>query len=95
MQARLHTQVIVARMLSREYLVTVATMVRRFKSDYKMSLGQRLTYLRISSSDNMLLTYLQSAEQDLMSVTRAEHIEFNLVSDELKLTHEKLSISIV
>ena len=75
-------------------LVTVATMVRRYKSDHTLPLGYKLSKLRISSTDHDLLDYLRSAKPDLMSVTRANELEFyHLPEDEFD-KQKKLTISV-
>jgi valyl-tRNA synthetase len=77
-----------------ENLVDVATRVRRYKSDHALSLGYKLSKLRIFAVDSELLEYLQSAKRDLMSVTRALELDFSLIPRDELVNSEKIKINV-
>lgn len=54
-----------------EALVTIATAVRRYKSEHGLSLGRELSLLQIATDDTTLIEGLQASATDLRSVTRA------------------------
>lgn len=56
-------------------LVTVATTIRRFKSDQQLSLTTELSRLQLVTEEADLGKFLQDAVVDLMSVTRAQQVE--------------------
>ena len=68
-------------------LVTIATAVRRYKSEHGLSLGGELARLQIASDDAMLADMLRASATDLHSVTRAAMIE---VEDHLDPTLREL-----
>ncbi len=55
-------------------LVSVATAVRRYKSDNNLSLGAELAELHLITVDSDLAVGLRAAEMDLKSITRAESV---------------------
>lgn len=82
-----------------ELLVSIATAVRRFKSENALSLGTELARLCLAAGDPELANQLQAAGPDLMSVTRARNV---VVSQQLEdglmrltSTSEALQIGIV
>jgi valyl-tRNA synthetase len=52
-------------------LVTIASDVRRVKSEHGLSLGAAVTRLHLTSNDPWLQEHLRAAEADLASITRA------------------------
>ena len=56
-------------------LVTIATAVRRFKSENGLSLGGELARLQIVTDDAPLADWLWASATDLRSVTRAATVE--------------------
>ncbi|MCP4420332.1 MAG: valine--tRNA ligase [Chloroflexi bacterium] len=58
-------------------LVTIATAVRRFKSEQNMSLGAELASLHLHTDDVFLVAQLQNGIPDLSSITRAKMIMIN------------------
>ncbi len=58
-----------------EILVSIATAVRRFKSEHNRPLGSEIQRLQLATTDTELAKYLKNAEQDLSSITRAARIE--------------------
>jgi valyl-tRNA synthetase len=61
-------------------LVTIATAVRRYKSENGLSLGRELARLQLATDDATLADWLRVSASDLRSVTRAATIE---VGDQL------------
>lgn len=57
-----------------ELLLTVATAVRRYKSEAGISLGSELTRLLISTQDVHQAVLLEAAGRDILSVTRAREL---------------------
>ena len=55
-------------------LVSVATAVRRYKSDNNLSLGAGLAELHLITADSDLAAGLRAADMDLRSITRVEKI---------------------
>ena len=58
-----------------ETLVSIATAVRRFKSERSLSLGSELNKVQLAPTSPALAQALVSATSDLMSVTRARQVE--------------------
>ena len=58
-----------------ELLVTIASAVRRYKSERNLSLAEGLDRLQLACSQDDLAGWLKTARQDLASVTRAACIE--------------------
>lgn len=58
-----------------EALVTIATAVRRYKSEQSLSLGHELARLQIVTDDPALAESLRASATDLRSVTRAAQVE--------------------
>jgi len=58
-----------------ELLVSIATTVRRFKSEHSLSLGSELACLQVAATDPALIEVLKAAAPDLKSVTRARVVE--------------------
>jgi valyl-tRNA synthetase len=56
-------------------LVTIATTVRRYKSEHGLSLGRELAQLQIATDDATLMEGLLASISDLRSVTRATTVE--------------------
>lgn len=69
-------------------LVTVATTIRRYKSDNQLSLTTELTRLQLATAEIDLVSFLQDAAADLRSVTRAQQVE---VVPEIDASLETLS----
>jgi valyl-tRNA synthetase len=61
-------------------LVSIATAVRRYKTENKLHLGEELERLVVCSQDPVLLEALKEAEADIRSVSRARQV---LVLDRL------------
>jgi hypothetical protein len=55
--------------------VSVATAVRRFKSEQSLPLSAEMALLRVAPADPLLYDALQAATTDLMSVARARQVE--------------------
>ncbi|HEX6540916.1 MAG TPA: valine--tRNA ligase [Ktedonobacterales bacterium] len=78
-------------------MVTIATAVRRYKSERQLSLGRELARLEIATDDPMLADSLRASAIDLRSVTRAASVA---VSDHLDpsllklLASERLRVAI-
>ena len=53
-------------------LITIATVVRRYKSEHGLSLGAGVPRLEIAADDASLADWLRASSTDLRSVTRAE-----------------------
>ncbi|HEU5347775.1 MAG TPA: valine--tRNA ligase [Ktedonobacterales bacterium] len=64
-------------------LVTIATAVRRYKSEHGLSLGAELARLQLATDDPTLADWLRASATDLRSVTRAATIA---VTDQLDPT---------
>ncbi len=62
-----------------EAMVTIASAVRRYKSEASLSLGAEIARLDIETSDAALAAKLALAEADLRSVTRARTIDIRVV----------------
>ncbi len=60
---------------SGEMLIAVATAVRRYKSENKLSLGAELHRLQLAESNPAKVNLLRQAEEDLTSICRARQIE--------------------
>jgi len=58
-----------------EILVSIATAVRRNKSERNISLGSELTLLQLGVANSGLSERLAEAKSDLMSITRAKTVE--------------------
>jgi valyl-tRNA synthetase len=58
-----------------EVLVTIATAVRRYKSERNLSVGAALKRLQLATKEPVVVKMLREAEEDLMSVTRAQRVE--------------------
>jgi valyl-tRNA synthetase len=58
-------------------LVSVATAIRRYKSEAKLPLGASLAQVQLATEDDRLATALREAVADLKSITRAQHIEIS------------------
>ena len=58
-----------------EVLITIASSVRRYKSDHGLSLGTTLEKLQIKIADSNQKSLLEEAIPDLQSITRAKLIE--------------------
>jgi valyl-tRNA synthetase len=56
-------------------LVDVATAVRRYKSEHKLSLGVELKRLQLTANSSTLVSMLQASVTDIKSVTRAQQVE--------------------
>jgi valyl-tRNA synthetase len=63
-------------------LIAIATAVRRFKSEHKLSLGAELSRVELATADRALADRLVEARGDLISVTRAQEIR---VADQLTM----------
>jgi valyl-tRNA synthetase len=59
-----------------ERLVTIATAVRRYKSEHNLPLGSEIVRLELASAEPSLVEDLHRAVPDLCSVTRARIITF-------------------
>ncbi|MFZ0545008.1 MAG: valine--tRNA ligase [Candidatus Promineifilaceae bacterium] len=57
-----------------EALLTIATAVRRYKSEAGLSLGTELPTLTLATGDTTLATALAQAKSDIASITRAQQI---------------------
>lgn len=78
-----------------EELVSIATAVRRYKSELNLALGTQIERLVIYTPDHIKMQLLEDAKPDLASITRANHIEMTRtrdpelhpisISDELKI----------
>ncbi len=78
-----------------ELLKTVATVVRRFKSERNLSLGSELSRLQLSVMDAGLARLLDSAKDDISSIARANEIEIGPdMEPELEIIFTEASISI-
>ncbi len=75
-------------MAAGDALVTIATAVRRFKSENGLSLGGELARLQIATDDATLADSLRASATDLRSVTRAATVE---VGDHLDPTLQELT----
>jgi valyl-tRNA synthetase len=58
-----------------DMLVTLATAVRRYKSDNNLPLGTELGRLQLATAEPTLIETLRAAQDDLMSITRAQRVE--------------------
>jgi valyl-tRNA synthetase len=58
-----------------EFLIEIATAVRRYKSESNISLGTQLQRLQLVTSDPEITEMLRAATADIKSVTRARQIE--------------------
>jgi valyl-tRNA synthetase len=56
-------------------LVSIATAVRRYKSEHNLPLGSELGRLQLATHDEALAATLRQAEADLASITRAQEVE--------------------
>jgi valyl-tRNA synthetase len=56
-------------------LVTIATTVRRYKSENSLPLGTEITVLQLATTDADQANLLQAASLDIKSVTRARNIQ--------------------
>ena len=57
-----------------ETLVSIATTVRRYKSEANLSLGAELAHLHLATPDDDLANTLQQATADIISITRARQV---------------------
>ena len=77
--------------------MSIATAVRRFKSENGLSLGRGLARLQIATDDATLAESLRASATDLRSVTRAATVEVGVHLDpalyEL-LAEERLRVAI-
>jgi hypothetical protein len=55
--------------------VTIATAVRRYKTEHNLAIGAKLNRLQLATQEPILADILREAEQDLMSITRAQRVE--------------------
>jgi len=55
-------------------LVQIATAIRRYKSESKLSLGTEIATLILGVTESSLIPYLREAESDIMSITRAKQL---------------------
>jgi len=58
-----------------EVLVSIATAVRRYKSEQNQSLGAQVDRLQLAANDAALAEFLKNAGADLCSITRALQVE--------------------
>jgi valyl-tRNA synthetase len=58
-----------------ETLVTIATAVRRYKSEHNLPLGTQVARLQLATDDAGLSGPLRAARPDITSITRAEQVE--------------------
>jgi hypothetical protein len=75
-----------------DLLVTLATAVRRYKSEHALSLGSELARLQIVTADEPVAQKLRASVPDLTSVTRARVVQ--VAAGELDPTLERLETSI-
>lgn len=61
-----------------EYLVEIATTVRRYKSEHNLALSSSLNRLQLAAVDTQQAAGLQAARADLESITRARSIQITL-----------------
>lgn len=71
-----------------EYLVHIATAVRRYKSEANLSLGAELTTLTLATPDTTLAQQIQSSLADLYSITRTQEIAVGNSLDEIEVKIE-------
>jgi valyl-tRNA synthetase len=57
-----------------ETLVSIATAVRRYKSEHNLPLGSEVALLQLATADAAVAAMLRQAEADLASITRARGI---------------------
>jgi valyl-tRNA synthetase len=58
-----------------EILVTIATAVRRYKSEHNLALGTQIARLQLATEETALSSLLQAAAPDITSITRAGQVE--------------------
>ncbi len=75
-----------------EFLVEIATAIRRYKSDHNLSLGTELENLHIALHKPELVEMLQEAQTDLLSISRSKTIT---LSEDNKSDGEKFHITIM
>jgi valyl-tRNA synthetase len=82
-----------------EILITIATAVRRYKSQRNLPLGKEIKRLQLAAADQSLLDRFQISSSDLKSITRAREIicvsDFNRLTNPVEdLDQIKISIHV-
>ena len=75
-----------------DYLVEIATVVRRYKSQHNLGLGSELTALHLHTSDVALGEALLASEKDLQSITRAKTVLLNSQIDGSQISLEDVDL---
>ena len=79
-------------------LVNIASQVRRYKSENNLSLGSKISRVKLALGDSDKANELQKAILDLKSITRADHIEIIMDPNEINFpiaVDESVNIQIV